>query len=183
MTSSFKATCCGWRNEAQNVRTLSQVRQRFQVHVWSSPFYFLALTLRPHHEGLEEAVRSIGISLDCFIYWGKEGLVEGGNLDVAWNICIYNVPQKKHSGRLGKECGLPWRTALWHFPLTFLPPLALCSWHSCPQGQCVSGKFLALPGCTEEDSDSVGISNSCGPNASGFPWARGAQRAAWEKRM
>ena len=39
----------------------------------------------------------------------------------------------------------------------------------CPQGQCVSGMFLALPGCTEEDSNSVGISNSCGPNASGFP--------------
>lgn len=118
------------RSRPHVIRTLSQVRQRFQVHVWSSPFYFLALTLRPHHEGLEEAVRSIGISLGCFIHWGKEGLVEGGNLDVAWNICIYNVPQKKHSGRLGKERGLPWRTALWHFPLTFLPPLALCCWHS-----------------------------------------------------
>lgn len=104
MTSLFKATCCGWRNEAQNVRTRSQVRQRFQVHVWNSPFYFLALTLWPHHEGLEEAASSIGISLDYFIYWEKEGLVEGGNFDVAWNI--YNVPPKKRSGRLGKECWL-----------------------------------------------------------------------------
>lgn len=133
------------RSRPHVVRTLSQVRQRFQVHVWSSPFYFLALTLRPHHEGLEEAVRSIGISLGCFIHWGKEGLVEGGNLDVAWNICIYNVPPKKAFRQARKET----RTSLEDCPVAFSAHFSASSCpvllaFLCPQGQCVSGMFLAL---------------------------------------
>lgn len=58
--------------------------------------------------------------LSSIICWGKEGLV---------GRCIFGVSPTECPGKLEKGCVLPWRMALGHFPLAFLPPLGLDFWH------------------------------------------------------
>lgn len=72
-------------------------------------------------------------------------------------------------GRLKKDLGLPWRTALWHFSTCFSASCLVLLAFLCSLSQWVNSMFLAFPLCTEVDCDSIGIIYSYhGPNRRGL---------------